>query len=179
MQLLGPRPPGLTRSQPVFALHGPNAATELGCAALLQVGLSPAPLSTMLFSKFWFIERNLLPSESTLIECHTLSAGHRGCRCTAADAPVGSPASEAALARRCRHCRQHSSTGAAVQGGADGSRAAPAEPGTSSGAGSGGDLVEPCRLPGVWCKLRQHTCNTGMRSQQLARRCVQLQNSQA
>lgn len=37
VELLGPRPPGLTRSQPVFALHGPNAATELGAAALLQV----------------------------------------------------------------------------------------------------------------------------------------------
>jgi len=36
VELLGPRPPGLTRSQPVFALHGPNAATELGAAALLQ-----------------------------------------------------------------------------------------------------------------------------------------------
>lgn len=50
VELLGPRPPGLTRSQPVFALHGPNAATELGAAALLQVTSAfcscPAPVQT-------------------------------------------------------------------------------------------------------------------------------------
>jgi hypothetical protein len=64
VQLLGPRPPGLTRSQPVFALHGPNAATELGSAALLQVGAGPAPLHPCTTALIPFhalvVQRNLL-----------------------------------------------------------------------------------------------------------------------
>lgn len=59
VQLLGPRPPGLTRSQPVFALHGPNAATELGSAALLQVGPGHTRIQYLLSSSSLFSFRSL------------------------------------------------------------------------------------------------------------------------
>ena len=171
MQLLGPRPSGLTRSQPVFALHGPNAATELGSAALLQVGSGLAPLSVSLKLQLILFQK-LFGSNAERV--HPLAAGRGGYRCTAADAAVGSRASEAARARRCWHCRQHSSAGAAVQGGADGSGAAPTEPGAGSSAGTGGGLVEPCRFSGVWCKMWQHICDTVKRAQHAVWTRVQL-----